>query len=222
MGAQKYQADPSWLAEIASPKRKVGWSTERDGSRSDDRETLQNRLSVECRSIITTSMLTNFERRTGNSLSDLPMKVFSSKKSGVLVSSGLELRQKLKSHFQEQASLYDKIHCTLKAYWKVGQWTLKVLGGSDFVKSILHCTFQDIVEHLQAESFTEDIFEGYDNTKAFRWIAVLNEFWPKGNLDYANLWKGDTVPQLPARSWSKVTKEQLDGVLLYAPGKKKV
>ena len=54
--------------------------------------------------------------------------------------------------------------------------------------------FQDIVDHLQAESFTEDIFEGYDNTKALRWKAVLNEFWPKGHLDYANLWKGDTVP----------------------------
>ena len=58
-------------------------------------------------------------------------------------------------------------------------------------------TFQDIVKHLQAESFTEDIFEGYDNTKAFRWKAVLNEFWPKGHLDYANLWKGDTVPHQP-------------------------
>ena len=81
--------------------------------------------------------------------------------------------------------------------------------------------FQAIVEYLQAESFTEDIFEGYENTKAFRWIAVLNEFWPKGNLDYANLWKGDTVTQLPARSWSKLTKEQLDGALLYAPGKTK-
>ena len=80
-------------------------------------------------------------------------------------------------------------------------------------------TFQDIVDHLQAESFTEDIFEGYDNTKAFRWKAVPNEFWPKGHLDYANLWAGDTVPQLPARSWTKVTKEQLDGVLLYAPGR---
>ena len=133
-----YDKCGSLLAEISSPKRKVGWSTKRDGSRSDDRETLQNRLSVECRSIKTTSMLTNFERRTGSSLSDLPMKDFSSKKSGVLASSGLDLRQKWKSRFQQLASLYDKRHCTLKAYRKVGQWTLKVLGGSDFVKLILH------------------------------------------------------------------------------------
>ena len=41
-------------------------------------------------------------------------------------------------------------------------------------------TFQDIVEHLQAESFTDDIFEGYENTKAFRRKAVFNEFWPQG------------------------------------------
>ena len=34
-------------------------------------------------------------------------------------------------------------------------------------------SFQDIVEHLQDESFTDDIFEGYENTKAFRWIAVI-------------------------------------------------
>ena len=61
-------------------------------------------------------------------------------------------------------------------------------------------TFQDIVEHLQAESFTDDIFEGYENTKAFRWIAVFNEFWPQGHLDYADLWKGNTVPQLPPKS----------------------
>ena len=80
-------------------------------------------------------------------------------------------------------------------------------------------TFQDIVDHLQAESFTEDIFEGYDNTNTLRWKAVLNEFWPKGRLDYADLWKGDTVPQLPARTWTKVTDEQLDSILLYAPGK---
>ena len=67
-------------------------------------------------------------------------------------------------------------------------------------------TFQ-VVDHLQAESFTEDIFEGYDNTKAFRWKAVLNEFRPKGRLDFADLWRGDTVP---GRSWSKVTDEQLE------------
>ena len=38
-------------------------------------------------------------------------------------------------------------------------------------------TFQDIVAHLQEECFTDDIFEGYENTKAFRWVAVFNEFW---------------------------------------------
>ena len=69
-----YDMCGSLLAKISSPKQKVGWSTKRDGSRSDDRETLQNRLSVECRSIITTSMLTNFKQRTGSSLSDLPMR----------------------------------------------------------------------------------------------------------------------------------------------------
>ena len=80
-------------------------------------------------------------------------------------------------------------------------------------------TFQDIVEHLQAESFTDDIFEGYKNTKAFRWIAVFNEFWPQGHLDYAELWKGNTVPQLPPKSWHKITQQQLEDILLYAPGK---
>ena len=80
-------------------------------------------------------------------------------------------------------------------------------------------TFQDIVEHLQAESFTDDIFEGYENTKAFRRIAVFNEFWPQGHLDYARLWKGNTVPQLPPKSWTKVTQQHLEDILLYAPGK---
>ena len=80
-------------------------------------------------------------------------------------------------------------------------------------------TFQDIVEHLQEESFTDDIFEGYENTKAFRWIAVFNEFWPQGHLDYATLWKGNTVPQLPPKSRHKITQQQLEDILLYAPGK---
>ena len=80
-------------------------------------------------------------------------------------------------------------------------------------------TFQDIVEHLQEECFTDDIFEGYENTKAFRWIAVFNEFWPQGHLDYATLWKGNTVPQLPPKSRHKITQQQLDDILLYAPGK---
>ena len=80
-------------------------------------------------------------------------------------------------------------------------------------------TFQDIVDHLQEECFTEDIFEGNDNTKAFRWKAVLNEYWSKGRLDYAELWKGSTVSQLPGKSWSDFTSEQLDRISLYAPGK---
>ena len=80
-------------------------------------------------------------------------------------------------------------------------------------------TFQNIVDHLQAECFTEDIFEGNDNTKAFRWKAALNEYWPKGRLDYADLWKGSTVPQLPGKSWSNATSEQQDSIRRYAPGK---
>ena len=51
-------------------------------------------------------------------------------------------------------------------------------------------TFQDIVSHLREDSFTDDIFEGYENTKTFRWVAVFNEFWPQEHLDYADLWKG--------------------------------
>ena len=80
-------------------------------------------------------------------------------------------------------------------------------------------TFQDIVEHLQEKSFTDNIFEGYENTKAFRWIAVFNEFWPQGHLDYANLWKGTTVSQLPSKSRHKFTQQQIKDILLYAPGK---
>ena len=80
-------------------------------------------------------------------------------------------------------------------------------------------SFQDIVEHLQDESFTDDIFEGYENTKAFRWIAVFNEFWPQGHLDYATLWEGNTVPQLPPKSRHQVTQQQLEDILRYAPGK---
>ena len=80
-------------------------------------------------------------------------------------------------------------------------------------------TFQDIVAHLREESFTDDIFEGYENTKAFRWVAVFNEFWPQGNLDYADLWKGNTVPKLPPKSWHKITQQQLENILRSARGK---
>ena len=80
-------------------------------------------------------------------------------------------------------------------------------------------TFQDIVAHLQEDSFTDDIFEGYENTKAFRWVAVFNEFWPQGNLDYADLWKGNTVPKLPPRSWHKITQQQLEDILRSAQGR---
>ena len=48
---------------------------------------------------------------------------------------------------------------------------------------------------------------------------MFNEFWPQGHLDYADLWKGNTVPQLPAKSWRKITQQQLEDILLYAPGK---
>ena len=80
-------------------------------------------------------------------------------------------------------------------------------------------TFQDIVAHLQEDSFTDDIFEGYENTKAFRWVAVFNEFWPQGNLDYADLWKGNTVSKLLPRSWHKITQQQLENILSSAQGK---
>ena len=42
--------------------------------------------------------------------------------------------------------------------------TQKVLGGRCCQ---VNFAFQDIVDGLQAECFTEDIFEGNDNTKAF-------------------------------------------------------
>ena len=77
----------------------------------------------------------------------------------------------------------------------------------------INFTFRGIVEHLQEESFTDDIFEGYENTKAFRWVAVFNEFWPQGHLNYANLWKGNP------KSRHKITQQQLEDILLYAPGK---
>ena len=77
-------------------------------------------------------------------------------------------------------------------------------------------TFQDIVAHLQEDCFTDDIFEGYENTKAFRWVAVFNEFWPQGNLDYADLWKGNTVSRLPPKSWHKITQQQLEDILRSA------
>ena len=48
---------------------------------------------------------------------------------------------------------------------------------------------------------------------------MFNEFWPQGHLDYADLWKGNTVPQLPPKSWHKITQQQLEDILLYAPGK---
>ena len=41
-------------------------------------------------------------------------------------------------------------------------------------------TFQDIVEHLQEESFTDDIFEGYENTKAFDGLQCSMNSGPKG------------------------------------------
>ena len=79
-------------------------------------------------------------------------------------------------------------------------------------------TFQDIVDHLREECFTEDIFEGNDNTKAFRWKAVLYEYWPRGNLNFAALWKGDTVPQLPGKTWREVTAAQLAHISRSATG----
>ena len=48
---------------------------------------------------------------------------------------------------------------------------------------------------------------------------MFNEFWPQGHLDYATLWKGNTVPQLPPKSRHKITQQQLEDILLYAPGK---
>ena len=80
-------------------------------------------------------------------------------------------------------------------------------------------TFQDIVNHLQAECFTEDVFEGNDNAKAFQWKAALNEYWSRSNLDHRQLCAGSTAPQLPGKTWNKVTMDQLDHVRSTAPEK---
>ena len=50
------------------------------------------------------------------------------------------------------------------------------------------------------------------------WRYSMNS-GPKGHLDYADLWKGNTVPKLPPKSWHKITQQQLDDILRSARGK---
>ena len=55
--------------------------------------------------------------------------------------------------------------------------------------------------------------------KGTKRAEVFNEFWPQGHLNYVNLWKGNTVSQLPPKSRHKITQQQMEDILLYAPGK---
>ena len=167
------------LASRDIPKRKVGWSTKRDGSRSGDQEPLHL----------------------------LKQEVWSSRVQWLGVKAKIEISLSGTGFTVRQNTFHIN---NLPESWPMD------------TESAWRERFSKVdLDHLQAESFTEDIFEGYDNTKAFRWKAVFNEFWPKGNLDYAHLWDGDTVSQLPARSWTKVTQEQLEDIGLYAPGQER-
>ena len=157
-------------------KRKAGWSTKRDGLRSSAQRPRPNRRSAACRSTMEINTLNRFPRMIGSSLSTL-------RQEGIL-------KQEVWSSRLQWLGVKAKIEIPLSGTgFNVRQTTLRIENlpeswpmDTESAWRERYCkedfTFQDIVAHLQEDSFTDDIFEGYENTKAFRWVAVFNEFWP--------------------------------------------
>ena len=109
--------------------------------------------------------------------------------------------------------------CDRIPYWqcrRVGQWILKVPAGNDSAKLI--SPFRISLSICKRKALRMIFSRAMKTQKPFDGL-LFNAFWPQGHLDYADLWKGNTVPQLPPKSWHKITKQQLEDILLYAPGK---